>query len=247
MFLRAYLGQVRANAKFLKEQPVTLRVPPAYYMYEVFGPNLSSFYRSGIEVAQYVRQQLDINQRPDPVLDLGCGVGRITFPFAQLVDPAVKVYGCDIHAGMIKWCSQQPTEGNLIFRHQKSLTTLPFESGQFGSVVVLSIITHTSAADVAPFLAEIHRVTQPAGQILLTTQGDAFVDRLLDHERKAYTKDGYYYRTIGPRGDRFYSSYHSRSYINQLIAGLFEVQSFKAGNVGALRPAQDVYVLSRVG
>jgi ubiquinone/menaquinone biosynthesis C-methylase UbiE len=247
MFLKAYLGQVRANAKFLKKQPVTLRVPPAYYMYEVFGPNLSSFYRSGIEVAEFVRQQLGINQRPAHLLDLGCGVGRITFPLAQLLDPAVKVYGCDIHAGMINWCSQQATDGNLEFRHQPSLTTLPFTDHHFGSVVVLSIITHTSAADVAPFLAEIHRVTSSRGLVLLTTQGDTFVDRLLDHERKAYMKDGYYYRTIGPRGDRFYSSYHSRACIDQLIEDRFEVVSYKAGTVGAVRPAQDVYVLRRVG
>ncbi len=55
----------------------------------------------------------------DSVFDLGCGCGRLARQFLQQRPRPSRYVGLDLHAGMIRWDSQQltPVDPNFTFIH----------------------------------------------------------------------------------------------------------------------------------
>jgi ubiquinone/menaquinone biosynthesis C-methylase UbiE len=101
---------------------------------------------------------------PQVVLDLGCGVGRLT---RSLAKAARLVVGLDYSAAMIERAHKDASGLNTLFV-QGSATEMPFASQSFDGIVVSGVLQHIPAgAPIDSACAEIARVVRPHGTILM--------------------------------------------------------------------------------
>jgi len=100
----------------------------------------------------------------DPILlDLGCGVGRLT---GSLADHARWVIGLDYSRSMVERAQRDSQRPNALFM-TGSATDLPFVSETFDCVVVSAVLQHLSGPAVEGACAEIARVLRGQGTVLL--------------------------------------------------------------------------------
>jgi SAM-dependent methyltransferase len=107
-----------------------------------------------------------------PVLDFGCGCGRLARLFKG--HPGA-VHGCDIDARHVRWMHD-----NLDFMDTVLVAptaALPFPDNHFALVFAVSVLTHLDESDQDRVLAELRRVTRPDGILLVTTHGERAVQR----------------------------------------------------------------------
>lgn len=117
------------------------------------------------------------------VLDFGCGCGRIARQLMQQSPRPQRYEGVDLHAGMVRWCSENltPVAPEFIFRHHDVLyegfnpgegkprhDRLPFGEDEFSLIVAISVFTHLTQGQAEAYLAELARVLEPTG-VLQTT------------------------------------------------------------------------------
>lgn len=117
------------------------------------------------------------------VLDFGCGCGRIARQMMQQVPPPERYEGLDLHAGMIRWCSENltPLAPQFRFHHHDVLYAgfnpgegkplhdrFPFEDSQFSFIVSVSVFTHLTQDQAEAYLSELARVLEPDGVLLAT-------------------------------------------------------------------------------
>ena len=96
------------------------------------------------------------------VLDAACGAG---YGSALLAENARAVFGVDLAREAIEYARQSFGSPRVHFA-QSDCLALPFRSGQFELVVAFEIIEHL---DAEPFLAELRRVLDPSGLLILST------------------------------------------------------------------------------
>jgi SAM-dependent methyltransferase len=119
---------------------------------------------------------------PTPLLDLCCGSGRHSLPFAAAGFPSV---GLDYSAPLLDLARQRDRHLLLV---RGDMRSLPFREGSFRTVV--NFFTSfgyflTEAEDVA-VVAEIERVLQAGGAFLCDTFGrDHVLARLVPEERRS--------------------------------------------------------------
>jgi SAM-dependent methyltransferase len=148
--------------------------PPAALMQNVSGVDVDAdFAKQG---ALFWEAFARLLPRPvaaySPLLDFGCGCGRLARMFKG--HPG-EVHGCDIDARHVRWM-----QDNLDFMHtvQSAPTAaLPFPDHHFALVFAVSVVTHLDEADQDRVLAELRRVTRPDGILLVTTHGERAVQR----------------------------------------------------------------------
>jgi ubiquinone/menaquinone biosynthesis C-methylase UbiE len=100
----------------------------------------------------------------DCVLDVACGVGRLTLMLAKLTQ---HVTGIDLTAAMIDQGRVLQAEGGMtnVDWHVGDILPLPFPDGAFSLVVSQAAFHHF--ADPAAVLAEMVRVCSPDGRIAI--------------------------------------------------------------------------------
>lgn len=96
-----------------------------------------------------------------PVVDAGCGAGRMTRLLSSL---GVDAAGIDVSAGMISVARR--THPELSFG-VAGLAGLPYADMQLGGVFAWYSIIHSPPADLPPVFAEFYRVLAPGGYALL--------------------------------------------------------------------------------
>ena len=106
-----------------------------------------------------------------PVLDAGCGSGEFT---AFLADLGFTVTGVDISATAIAQ-AQQRCRG-VRFEVASLKTGLPFADEEFAAVWCSEVLEHLF--DVHGALAELNRVLQPGGRLVLTTPYHGLIKNL---------------------------------------------------------------------
>lgn len=117
------------------------------------------------------RQTLPAHLRSGRLLDIGCG----PYPHFLLHCGFAETYGLD------KALPPSATgEGwpRLQAHDLEPFSPLPYPADFFAAVTMLAVIEHLEAATSEALLAEIHRVLQPGGRLVLTTPA-AWTDRLL--------------------------------------------------------------------
>src|SRR6266849_2948014 len=118
------------------------------------------------------------------MLDVGCGIGRKTLPLTQYFDRAASYHGIDVTKAGIDWCRRKISTRfpNFHFQHMDVYNNLynpkgrtlpseyefPFADGSFSFVVLGSVFTHMPPADMAHYLAEVHRVMTQGARCLIS-------------------------------------------------------------------------------
>lgn len=103
-----------------------------------------------------------------PVVDVGCGPGRIT---GHLAAVGLDVSGIDLSPGMVAEARRR--HPGIDFS-TGSLTALDLTDASVTGVVAWYSIIHTPSASLPEVIAELHRVIRPNGLLLLAFQAGDF-------------------------------------------------------------------------
>lgn len=115
-----------------------------------------------------------------PVLDAGCGAGRMLGYLATR--GVARVEGVDLSAEMIRQATAAHPGTPLTVA---DVSALPFGDGKFGGVLSWYSIIHTSPSDCAVVMQEFSRVLTPGGLVLLAYQagtGERVIDGAYGHD-----------------------------------------------------------------
>ncbi|MCK5397447.1 MAG: methyltransferase domain-containing protein [Thermoplasmata archaeon] len=103
------------------------------------------------------------------VLDAGCGTGRYSLEIHERT--GANVTGIDFSRGMLSKASQKNTGIWL----QGDASSLPFESENFDTVIIMLVLQHVD--DEPKVISEAWRVLKPGGQLVIVTVSHARIRR----------------------------------------------------------------------
>lgn len=98
------------------------------------------------------------------VLDLGCGVGRLTRPLAAEY-PQAHLVGVDSSQLMISTASQLAPEVHWVWNNGRDLSD--FAGTMFDAAYSMTCFQHIPHEAQQGYLAELHRVVKPGGKFRL--------------------------------------------------------------------------------
>jgi SAM-dependent methyltransferase len=105
----------------------------------------------------------------ESILEFGCGCGRI-MRWMEDLGRARKLAGTDIDARAIEWASE-----NLPFARfdvNEGLPPTRYGDGEFDLIINHSVFTHLDESYQDRWLAELQRITAPAGLVVLSIHGE---------------------------------------------------------------------------
>lgn len=150
---------------------------------KIFVGDQSHHRRVGEEFLRYFIELGDLKPN-ERVLDVGCGIGRITGPLTKYLDESGSYEGFDIVADGINWCRKKITPKYPSFHFQLADVfnkkynprgrcrafeyCFPYESEWFDFVFLVSVFTHMLPEDMEHYYCEIARVIKKEGRCLIT-------------------------------------------------------------------------------
>lgn len=198
---------------------------------KVFGSNEYYLKSARIEADRLI----DIGLIADtPLLDVGCGQGRLAIGLLDRIGEMEHYHGIDVKRNHIEWCQEfiakkhpgfqfahidarnerYNPEGKLIDDEFR----FPFNVGRFDIIYLFSVFTHMIANDIKIYLAEFQRLLSPFGKIFLT----AFIEKdVLD-------------MTINPKdyqGKRWRGSLHCVLYDKDFFSSMLDENGFKIDDI----------------
>jgi len=236
----------RANRTFLKGGiPDGLPVPPAKLRILVAAsPDIAWFLEGGRRGAESVRAILEANGvdfgSTGPILDFGCGCGRVLRNFGSA---GVEAFGSDLNPRLIGWCRRNLPFGG--FETNGIAPPLAFADGQFGLVYSLSVFTHLPESLQGPWWEEMARVLRPGGHLVFSTHGARYAAELTEEERASFDAGRLVVRRDDLPGSNTCGAYHPEAYVRtHLPASLKVVAHLPEGALG--NPFQDLWLARRV-
>ncbi len=215
----------------------------------VGGPDHTWFYWSGQESVREIERTLAIAGRSfdsfASILDFGCGCGRMLLWMEELGQMRT-LHGTDIDAEAIAWCREHIPYAELSVNDGDP--PLPFADGAFDLIFNHSVFTHIDERRQDAWLAELHRVTQPGGFLVLSTHGEVALGEDPWDIRERLESEGIVYMdgVIAPDfplPDWYQNTYHAPWYVFEHWGKWFEIRGYAPG--GALG-VQDYILLERV-
>jgi SAM-dependent methyltransferase len=142
------------------------------------GHRITRFLESGAQVAADLEATLEELGRPlsnaSRVLDFGCGNGRVLAHLAgRHPDGKPELYGSDVDGEAIAWATR--AYPHVRFAVNGYAPPLAFPDEHFDLVYSISIFTHLDEASQDAWLRELDRVVAPGGMLLVTTNGEGFL------------------------------------------------------------------------
>jgi len=123
-------------------------------------------------------------RRDGSVLDVGCGVGRVTYPLGLYLSESGRYEGIDAVPRWVDWNRETisarlpnfqfrlvPVQNGLYSRHSHTdagRLRFPFDGDTFDAALVESVLQHNRAPVVRHYLAEIARVLRGGGRCVVT-------------------------------------------------------------------------------
>lgn len=102
---------------------------------------------------------------PGRVVDLGCGFGKSTRPFARQY-PDAEVIGVDLSAPVLRLAHAQAADHGLAIRFvQADAASTPFDDESVGLVTATMLIHEIPPAGLADLFTEISRILVPGGSV----------------------------------------------------------------------------------
>ena len=224
--------------------------PPDRLIFLVSGTvNRHWYQQSGAWDAQEIEESLSRNgltiEDAGPILDFGCGSGRIIRRFATFAE-AADFHAVDYNHKLISWCRD-----NLRFATFASnglMPPLPYQDGQFGFVYAYSVFTHLPDDAQVAWRDELHRVIRPGGHLWLTILNDTCRDKLAPPELKRYDAGDLVIRFGGAAGANQCAAYPPEPYLNRLFSpdtGWRLVERQRSGPPWLPSAIQDFLLLER--
>lgn len=233
-----------ANRQFLETWSDGLPVPPASLRILVAAsPDIAWFIESGRRGADSIRSVLARHSIPldrtTPLLDFGCGCGRVTRHFASL-GPAV--HGTDLNPALVDWCRRHLSFGH--FEVNGLEPPLTFEDGRFAVAYALSVFTHLPESLQAAWMQELRRVVRRGGHLIITTHGVRYLTELTNEDRTRFTAGQLVIKRDDRPGSNVCGAYHPEAYVRDHLARGFTVVDFVAEGAAG-NPYQDLWLLRR--
>ncbi len=169
-------------------------------------------YTDLVEVPTVVRR---LGRPFGPILDAGCGTGRITEALVALGQPIVAV---DYSEACLRRM-QKRTAGARVLAVQSDLRNLPLRSGVMSAAISIEVHPHLRDGDRQRYLAELARVMAPGAPLSISTLNYNLVFRA--------------WKTLGNEGARegehvLGNDYHYRRFdrdeFRRELSGHFEVE-----------------------
>ncbi|MCS6987568.1 MAG: class I SAM-dependent methyltransferase [Sphingomonadaceae bacterium] len=108
--------------------------------------------------------------RPTRILDVGCGVGHATLPWAEAF-PEAQVTGIDVGAALLRHAHLRAEAFGLGVEFvQADAEATPFPDGAFDLVTSAIVLHETSIRGLRRILGECHRLLAPGGVMLHVDQ-----------------------------------------------------------------------------
>ena len=233
-----------ANRQFLETWSDGLPVPPAPLRILVAAsPDIAWFIESGRRGANAVRGILERHAIPlnhsTPILDFGCGCGRVTRHFAPL---GPTVHGTDVNPALVGWCRHNLSFGR--FEVNDLTPPLPFEDSQFAVAYALSVFTHLPEPLQNEWMQELRRIVRPGGHLIFTTHGARYLDELDPEDRNRFSSGQLVIKREDRPGSNVCGAYHPEAYVRDHLARGFTVVDFVAEGAAG-NPYQDLWLLRR--
>ena len=241
----AALRWVRHNRRFLRQgggdglplPPATLRI------LTTASPSVEWFLQSGQAAADSIRELLERNDVPTStigsLLDFGCGCGRVTRHWA---DTGMMVTGCDYNRELITWCRRELPFAR--FDTNALEPPLPYTDASFDLVYALSVFTHLTFALQERWIAELARILTPAGYLIVSTHGAAYLDTLTESEQQRFRAGELVVRHDAEAGTNRCGAYFSEEYARSRLAPGFVVRDYLSRGARG-NPPQDLLLLQR--
>jgi SAM-dependent methyltransferase len=243
-YLRVVAKYERQNKAFRLANP-EFKVPPQFLAFDAYSaPDWDFYKKSGQETAVFLSTIADrfvpagSSRR---ILEWGCGPARVIRHIPEAFGATAEVYGSDYNPQTIKWCTESIPE--ITFVENGLRPPLPFAADFFDFVYSISVFTHLSEAVSHEWMAELSRITHPGSVLVITTNGDSFVSKLLPDEIQSYKDQGIVIRGQVTEGTRIFSSCHSPAYVREKLFKGFEVLEFTPA--GFPHTGQDMWVIRK--
>lgn len=108
--------------------------------------------------------------RPGRILDMGCGVGHATLPWAE-VWPDAELHGIDVGAALLRYAHLRAESlGVPVHFRQANAEATPYPDGHFDLVTSSIVLHETSSRGLPRILAESRRLLAPGGVMLHVDQ-----------------------------------------------------------------------------
>ncbi len=185
------------------------------------------------------------------VLEWGCGPGRIIRHLpAQLGGRLAELVGTDYNPRTIAWC--RSALAPIRFEGNALLPPLPFPDRRFNVTYNFSVFTHLSEAVQLAWAAELHRVLQPGGILICTTQGRGYWHLLAsDAERARFDRGEVVVQAGYKEGAKWYFAVHPEPYVRQRLLKDFAVveriPTLESDGLPADLCPQDVWLARKAG
>ena len=240
LYLRARVRAMGAD----DEHGDGLPVPPPRLLFLVTNEcDPEWYFESGLAAAESLEELLHRNglelREQGPILDFGCGCGRV---IRRWNGHGVELHGTDVNPKLIGWCA-----GHLPFARfgvNDLAPPLSYPDGAFGLIYAFSVFTHLPAELEAAWLAELHRVLRPGGHLVISTHGEAYLDRLEEPERVMFLAGHAVVRRGGVAGSNWCTAFHPEQAVRERLARGFEVVDFVPRGARG-NPVQDATLLRK--
>jgi SAM-dependent methyltransferase len=171
------------------------------------------------------------------VLDWGCGPGRV---IRHWTEDNFTCFGSDVNDKSLAWCKYNFP--SIRFLHQQVLPPLDIAEETFDLIYGISILTHLSLSAHFLWIEELKRILKPGGLLVLTTQGNAFKDKLTQSEKKDFDDGHLIVRGSVKEGHRTFSSFHPMPFMEKLFDSFVILKHISVENEGNV---QDVWIVRK--